>query len=278
MTSHIVLNFSLYTLIFVQKYIKYIVLRNFSLTLHNNQTGMNMKHIIILLVALTCSFLQVKADDIPTIDPQATFITSEGEETGSSFQGSAPLTVRFAANAENVGAWSAHYEWRFTKEGNDSPYLVRYEEDTEYTFTEAGAHRIVLYATFTNAGDTVAYTEEYWSENTPITVSISESKLDMPNAFSPNGDGINDIYKAKSGHQSLVEFHAYIFNRWGQKLYEWTDPDGGWDGKYNGKDVKQGVYFVLVKAKGADGRKYNIKKDVNLLRGYTETSGTTGGE
>lgn len=64
---------------------------------------MNMKHIIILLVALTCSFLQVKADDIPTIDPQATFITSEGEETGTSYQGSAPLTVRFAANAENVG-------------------------------------------------------------------------------------------------------------------------------------------------------------------------------
>ena len=237
---------------------------------------MNMKHIIILLVALTCSILQVKADDIPTIDPQATFITSEGEETGTSYQGSAPLTVRFAANAENVGAWSAHYEWRFTKEGNDSPYLVRYEEDTEYTFTEAGAHRIVLYATFTNAGDTVAYTEEYWSENTPITVSISESKLDMPNAFSPNGDGINDIYKAKSGHQSLVEFHAYIFNRWGQKLYEWTDPAGGWDGKYHGKDVKQGVYYVLVKAKGADGRKYDIKKDVNLLRGYTETSGNTG--
>ena len=64
---------------------------------------MNMKHIIILLVALTCSFMQVKADDIPTIDPQATFITSEGEETGTSYQGSAPLTVRFAANAENVG-------------------------------------------------------------------------------------------------------------------------------------------------------------------------------
>ena len=50
-------------------------------------------------------------------------------------------------------------------------------------------------------------------------------------------------------------------------------PAGGWDGKFNGKDVKQGVYFVLVKAKGADGRKYNIKKDVNLLRGYTESNG-----
>ena len=72
-----------------------------------------------------------------------------------------------------------------------------------------------------------------------------------------------------------MEFHAYIFNRWGQKLYEWDNPANGWDGTYKGKDVKQGVYFVLVKAKGADGRIFNIKKDVNLLRGYTEASTVT---
>jgi gliding motility-associated-like protein len=70
-----------------------------------------------------------------------------------------------------------------------------------------------------------------------------------------------------------VEFRAYIFNRWGQKLYEWTDVSKGWDGTYKGSPVKEGVYFVLVKARGADGREYNIKKDVNLLRNYIE--GTT---
>ena len=133
-------------------------------------------------------------------------------------------------------------------------------EETEYTFTKAGLHKIVVYATFTKGDELVEYTQEYWDETGPMTVSISESKLEMPNAFSPNGDGINDIYKAKDGYQSLIEFHAYIFNRWGQKLYEWTDPAGGWDGKYKGNDVKDGVYFVLVKAKGADGRKFNIKK------------------
>ena len=100
-------------------------------------------------------------------------------------------------------------------------------------------------------------------------VTVSESKLIFPNAFSPNGDEYNEVFKAKE-YQSIVEFHAYIFNRWGKKLYEWTDPAEGWDGTYNGKDVNEGVYFVLVKAKGADGREYNIKKDVNLLRGYTE--------
>ena len=130
-----------------------------------------------------------------------------------------------------------------------------------------------LWATFVQGTDTVAYTNEYWqSEGSPLSISIAESKLEMPNAFSPNGDGINDVYKAKSGYQSLVEFQATIFNRWGQKLYSWNDPAGGWDGKFNGQDVKQGVYYVLVKARGADGRKFNIRRDVNLLRGYTETT------
>ena len=98
---------------------------------------------------------------------------------------------------------------------------------------------------------------------------VLTSTLVMPNAFSPNNDRINDVYKVKS-YQNIVEFHAYIFNRWGQKLYDWTNIDEGWDGKYRGNDVKQGTYFVLVKAKGADGQTYNIRKDVNLLRGYTE--------
>ena len=49
------------------------------------------------------------------------------------------------------------------------------------------------------------------------------SSLLMPNAFSPNGDGINDIYKPKSGYQNITEFHAYIFNRWGQKLFASDD-------------------------------------------------------
>lgn len=232
-----------------------------------------MRYIRTLLLLVLCTTLQAYADEVPTIDPQATFTTDEGEETGTSYSGSAPLMVVFHANAENVGMYTPHYEWRFTKEGETQPYLVRYEEETEYTFTEAGSHRIVLYATFINGNDTVAYTKDYWQDAQPITIQISESKLEMPNAFSPNGDGINDIYRAKNNYQSIVEFDAYIFNRWGQKLYEWHDPAGGWDGKFNGKDVKQGVYFVLVKAKGADGRKYNIKKDVNLLRGYTESNG-----
>ena len=216
-------------------------------------------------------------DTYPTINPQATYTDKDGnQQTETSISESAPLAVTFNANAENTAGWTAHYEWRLYKEGKrDAPYLVRYDEDTQYTFTESGTHYAELWATFTQGTDTVAYTDQYWQEGgTPISVAISESKLEMPNAFSPNGDGINDVYKAKSGYQSLVEFDAYIFNRWGQKLYEWHDPAGGWDGRYNGKYVAQGVYYVLVKAKGADGRTFNIKRDVNVLRDHIESTTT----
>ena len=219
-------------------------------------------------------------DNVPTINPTATYVTEDGgEEESTDYSGNAPLTGRFEANPENTDGYTATYEWRFTLDNATEPYLIRYEQDTEYTFTQAGTHSIVLYATFTATGDTITYAQEYWDEmGGALRVSISESRLEMPNAFSPNGDGINDIYQAKSNHQSIVEFHAAIFNRWGHKLYEWDDIDGGWDGTFKGKEVAQGVYFVVVKARGADGREYSIKRDVNLLRGYTESTGAYGGE
>ncbi|MBR1427918.1 MAG: gliding motility-associated C-terminal domain-containing protein [Prevotella sp.] len=231
---------------------------------------MKINKIFLLWVALL-PFHHAIADETPSISPTAVFIKSDGtEEESTKYSGNAPLRAVFSANPSNVGAYTAAYEWRFSLGTEDTPYLVRHEENTEYTFNKAGTHKIELYATFISGKDTIRFTEEYWTENTPISVTINESILEMPNAFSPNGDSRNEVYKAKK-YQSLVEFHAYIFNRWGQKLFEWDNPAEGWNGKYKGQDVKQGVYYVLVKAKGADGRVYNIRKDVNLLRGYTET-------
>ena len=240
----------------------------------NTVSTMNHRFLTALATLLLMG-VSALADEVPTISPTATYITPDGDVENPSMSGSAPLTGRFEANPENVGSYIASYEWRFylnSMEGE--PYLIRYEQDTEYTFTKAGGHYIVCYATFVNGNDTVSYTQTYWDETGPLTCTISESMLEMPNAFSPNGDGRNDVYHAKK-YQSLTEFHATIFNRWGQKLYEWDDPAGGWDGKFNGHDVKQGVYFVLVKATGADGRKFVIKKDVNLLRGFTKRDGSS---
>lgn len=191
------------------------------------------------------------------------------EATDAITDAQAPLTVTFKANPSDLGEVTPTYEWRFTKTDETDPYIVRYEEETTFNFTESGSTTVQLYVSYGDGNDAELIAT--------ITVTIVASLLEMPNAFSPNGDGVNDIYKAKDNHKSIVDFHAYIFNRWGQKLYDWTDIDGGWDGTYHGKQVPDGVYYVLVKATGADGRKYSIKRDVNILRNYIE-GGTTSDE
>lgn len=237
---------------------------------------MNIRGLLLVIACLFLAFANVEAqENMPAISPTATITTATGEtQEVTEYSGSAPLQVHFAPNVENPEGYEAYYEWRFYKEGTsiEEPYLVRHEEEADFTFNEAGGHCIALIAYFMNGNDTIVkYDTDYWMDATPIRISISTSKLDFPNAFSPNGDGMNDIYRAKTDYQSIVEFKAVIYNRWGQKLYEWNNPAGGWDGTYKGNPVKQGVYYVQVTAKGADGRRFNIKKDVNLLRTFDNT-------
>src|SRR5690606_5684287 len=69
--------------------------------------------------------------------------------------------------------------------------------------------------------------------------------LDIPNAFSPDGDGINDYFFPGSHFSGSVrDFRIMIFNRWGQKLYESTSlNDPGWDGSWIGAPQPAGVYI-----------------------------------
>ena len=67
-----------------------------------------------------------------------------------------------------------------------------------------------------------------------------------PNAFTPNGNNINDAFFAKAS-TSLVSFEMLIFNKWGELIFETNDILVGWDGTYKGKDCPQGVYVYLIK-------------------------------
>lgn len=228
-----------------------------------------MRAILFRLVVFWCmGAASAIAQSIPDANPVMTVITDEGEQEETSYEGSAPVEIRFEARPENLGSYTAYYEWRFYTQGNESsPYIIRYDENTAYTFMTSGQTFIDLLITFVDGKDTINY-----EMDEPFVVSVSESKLEMPNAFSPNGDGINDVYKAKDGWQSIVSFKAAIFTRWGKKLYEWNDPDGGWDGKVNGHVVPDGAYYCVVQAKGADGKNYSIKKTVSVLTTYDEQS------
>ncbi len=223
-----------------------------------------MKRFLIIFCLLP---LAVWAQDIPSVSPHATYITVEGDEIDdASSSQSAPLVAHFSANPSNVGNYQARYEWIIYKAGDtENPVLHRFEEDIDYTFSESGAFNVHLYATFVLGRDTIYYPAEGAEE--PILVSVSTSQLDFPNAISPNDDGYNDELRAKDGYRSIVSFHATVYSRWGAKIYSWDDPAGKWDGKWNGKVVKDGAYLLQVTARGADGRKFNIRKTITVVSG-----------
>lgn len=227
---------------------------------------------------LMCCFLCLRLS-AQQVEPHIQIIEANGEAVDVSlgadslYAGSAPIVARLTANPSGNEGRTSLYEWRFIKQGSTTPSVVRYDEDVDFTFTESGSFNIYLYATFIDVATNDTIIDD---THGPITIVVSESSLSVPNAFSPNGDGINDVLKVKA--KSIVEFHAYIFNRWGQQIYEWGIDqmnEGGWDGTSHGKPVKDGVYFIVVKAKGSDGRKYSIKHDINILRGYDNTSGVS---
>ena len=232
-----------------------------------------MQRFISFLLTLVCSIIAIAAqsDDLPTANPVMTYTDDDGQEVSETqYDGSAPFKATFKACPEHTGNYTPLYEWRFTRSGETSPFLVRYDQDTEYEFLQSGTFSVELRVSFVQGTDTIAY-----EMDEPFSIAISESKLEVPNAFTPNGDGVNDVFRVKEGYKSIVSFKAMVFDRWGKKLYEWTDPAGGWDGRSAGHAVPDGGYYLNIQARGADGKHYNIKKVINVLRGYTESGTTT---
>src|SRR5690606_23081679 len=72
--------------------------------------------------------------------------------------------------------------------------------------------------------------------------------IDIPNAFTPNGDGSNDYFFPRQLlSESLSHFHMQVYNRWGQLLFETNNLNGrGWDGRLNGKNQPTGVYLYRI--------------------------------
>lgn len=232
-----------------------------------------MQRFISFLLTLVCGIITIAAqsDDLPTANPVMTYTDDDGQEVSETqYDGSAPFKATFKACPEHTGNYTPLYEWRFTRSGETTPFLVRYDQDTEYEFLQSGTFSVELRVSFVQGTDTIAY-----EMDEPFSIAISESKLEVPNAFTPNGDGVNDVFRVKEGYKSIVSFKAMVFDRWGKKLYEWADPAGGWDGRSAGHAVPDGGYYLNIQARGADGKHYNIKKVINVLRGYTESGTTT---
>ena len=83
--------------------------------------------------------------------------------------------------------------------------------------------------------------------------------------FTPNGDGINDVFLINN--TALETLHYEIYNRWGTKIFETNSMDERWDGHTtSGSECKEGIYFVILTAKGWDDVDYNQTGFIQLLK------------
>ena len=104
------------------------------------------------------------------------------------------------------------------------------------------------------------------SGNDTIQVDVvNQAAFFMPTAFTPNGDGLNDVFRPLAvGYRSIKYFR--IFNRWGQMVYSDNSFETGWDGTFNNKQADMGVYYWEIIFTDRFGKESSLKGDVTLLR------------
>ncbi|RQO31469.1 hypothetical protein DBR32_05775 [Taibaiella sp. KBW10] len=105
--------------------------------------------------------------------------------------------------------------------------------------------------------------------STTDSVSIKKDcYIDIPNAFTPNGDGNSDFFLPRSLlSRGVTSFEMTVFNRWGEKVFYTTKTDGrGWDGTLNSKEQPGGVYVYIINVKFKDGLEERYQGNVTLIR------------
>jgi gliding motility-associated-like protein len=99
----------------------------------------------------------------------------------------------------------------------------------------------------------------------PVSATtLSTREIFVPNVFTPNGDGKNDVLRVYGNYIRSVDFK--IFNQWGQLIFSTTDATAGWDGKHKGQLQPVGVYSYTLKLVRQDGTTVTKKGAVNLIQ------------
>lgn len=117
-------------------------------------------------------------------------------------------------------------------------------------------------------GDISLTVSTTYCSTTDVVHINKDCYVDVPNAFTPNGDGVNDYFFPRQLlSSSVADFHMQVMNRWGQQIFETRQLDGrGWDGRFNSSDQPGGVYIYLIKVSFRNGASESYQGNVTLLR------------
>lgn len=123
---------------------------------------------------------------------------------------------------------------------------------TSFTATVAGSYFVTVSDELGCSGsDSVDVTE------------FCQTILNVPNVFSPNNDGINDVFRVE--YLAVSDFSLLIFNRWGHKVFESTDPGRAWDGTSNNGPLPESTYYYLINYVDVFDEKQTVNGHVILL-------------
>jgi gliding motility-associated-like protein len=187
------------------------------------------------------------------------YADNEIHKANEALGGSAPVEYTFTAYANEPVA--AFYIWKIQKRDLNTGAMtdiIRYTDKTaRFNFDQEGAY-IAQLEVFDSKSLCVDTSQVF-------NISIGKTYIKIPNAFSPGSSiGINDEFKI--AYTSITSFKASVYNRWGNLLFQWTDPSKGWDGRVNGKFVPTGTYYVIVEYTDSEGKKRTDSSDINILR------------
>lgn len=159
-------------------------------------------------------------------------------------------TVQFEDNSStDVTSWY----WQFGRSSSASA------QNPHYNFKDTGIHNIRLIVT-NSYGCTDTTTQSLFVE--PF------SSYYLPNAFSPNNDGVNDEFLGRGYYDSFRSFSLKIYNRWGELMFQTTSPTEGWNGQKNntGEPLPEAVYLSVLTYKNYLNKEITLKNYIHLTR------------
>jgi len=160
--------------------------------------------------------------------------------------------IDFIDLSTNATAW----EWNF---GDAASYNNNYSDlqNPTHIFTGVGTYvtQLIVYSN-QSCSDTV---------EKPVTI-YPEIIVYIPNAFTPNSNGLNETFKPIMSGIDEAKYDFYIYDRWGRILFQTNDANAAWDGKYNGKDCELGVYVYFILYTSMTGEKFKLRGHVTIIR------------
>jgi len=159
-----------------------------------------------------------------------------------------PNVTYTSTSSTTPGDSIVSYLWRFADTLAFTPNLMR-------TYTDTGTFCATL----------IVANEKGCVDSTMQCIEVQpDFSFYIPSAFSPNGNGLNDIFKPVGMY--IKEFNMYIFDRWGTMVFSTSDPNQGWNGKINGVMTGEETYVYNIQITDTQGKKHTYIGSVSALQ------------